>query len=219
MPEKPSECEHKRSAVRLKTYADNTKHIVTQCLICGRTLKDHKKSMIKEWQSLFPFEKDLRRDIDIDYQQWWKLKSEVIENVLGDDGRYPEFDNDEFLDKYELENPKPISSGECNHSSTNLTLRKYSDTNVSVVLQCQICGKHIKNIPKKDAPNIDYLPEFDSEIEERQGEELSRWYGEYSSTREKSEDNFYKELLGKISAGEITRTDKTTFGSYYNSGE
>ena len=50
--EKPTICEHEKTGLRLKTHVNNTTHVVTQCLICGGLIKDHKKSIVEDWESL-----------------------------------------------------------------------------------------------------------------------------------------------------------------------
>jgi len=218
-PEKPSKCSHSEKEIRLRFYTDKTSHIVTQCLLCGGFIKDHKKSEFCNWVDLPPYEEGKRRKEDIEYNRWWETRNEILKNIIGKDGRYPEFEYDEFKSIYEINNPKPMSSNECNHKLTQLTLRKYSESNTSVVKQCLSCGKHIDNIPKKSVKNINSFPIFDAGLEDEMEEKVNKWYLTFSTNLNLAKQSFEEELSRKIKAGEVSRVNKTTFGSYYESQE
>ena len=218
-PEKPGDCPHEEQEIRLRRHANNSTHVVSQCLICGRAVKDHKKTETPDWDSLPSYEEGKRRKEEVLYNRWWELRNELVKKVIGEDGRLPEFDYIEFQKTYELDHPRPLSPSECNHSSTRITLRKYSETNIAVVLQCCACGKHVKNIPKKEVDGVGDLPEFDPDLEEEAWNKGSVWFKEFYSKYKQAKRKFEKELIEKIRSGEISRINKTTFGSYYESKE
>lgn len=219
MPDKPGVCEHGKMELRLKKHADDTTHVVTQCIICGRMIDNYKKSDIVNWKTLPPFEENIKRKEEIEYQIWWTKRNEILKNAIGDDGQYPDFDYEAFYESYKKENPAPKSPSECQHLLPQLTIRKYSQPNISVVLQCSECGKHIKSVSKKDVSNISVLPAFNPNIEEQSWDRISQWHEERSAAAKRAQDQFYEDLTRKIESGQISRVDKTTFGSYYDSVE
>ena len=180
-PEKPSECSHEKQGIRLRRHANSSTHVVSQCLICGRVVKDHKKSDTPKWESLPSVEEGKRRKEEVLYSRWWELRNELVLNVVGEDGGFPRFDYFEFQNSYKLDCPKPLSPSECSHYSTKLTLRKYSETNTAIVLQCCVCGKHVKNIPKREVDDISVLPEFDPDLEEDTCNKESIWFEKFYS--------------------------------------
>jgi 5-methylcytosine-specific restriction endonuclease McrA len=218
-PKKPSDCEHPKSEMRLRHHADNTAHVVTQCLACGRVLDNHKKNEVTNWEALHPFEEGKKRKEEIEYSRWWESKNNLLRNVISEDGHYPEFSYEEFSRDYETKNPKPISPSDCPHNSTQLTLRRYSPSNTSIVRQCCVCGKHVDNVPKRSVKNPNSLPDFNCTLENEAWGRVSSWSNKYSEQLEKAKNNFKEELLEKIRSGEVSKIDKTTFGTYYESPE
>lgn len=218
-PKKPPACEHKRSEVRLRHHADHTIHVVTQCLVCGRVMAHHKKNEVPNWDILHPFEEGKRRKEEVEYSRWWESKNILLKNVIGEDGKYPEFSYEDFSKDYEIKNPKPISPSDCSHNSTLLTLRRYGTLNTSVVRQCRICGKHVDNIPKASVENLSSLPDFNDTLESETWNKVSNWSSRYSENLTRAKNNFKNELIEKIRSGEISKVDKTTYGTYYESQE
>lgn len=218
-PEKPSDCLHPKTEMRRRHHADNTAHVVTQCLECGRVLANHKKAEVPSWTKLPVFEEERARREEIEYSRWWESRNVLIKNVVGVDGKYPEFNYEEFSRDYELRNPKPLSPYECPHSLPKLTIRRYSESNVSVVLQCGVCGKHIDNVPKRNVKNLDLLPAFNCTLEEDAWGKVTDWSQRRWDSLKKAKELFEEELLKKIHLGKIAKVDKTTFGSYYESQE
>lgn len=218
-PERPSECLHPGTEVRRRHHADNTSHVVTQCLDCGRVLVNHKKTEVPSWTTLPMFEEGKRRKEEIEYSRWWEGRNKLMKDVLGEEGKNPEFNYEEFSKDYELRNPKPFSPFECLHPSTQLTIRRYSESNVSVVQQCCVCGKHVDSVPKKSVKNLDSLPAFNCTLEEEAWDMVVDWSKKHWDCLKKARDVFEEELLEKIRLGEVAKIDKTTFGSYYVSQE
>jgi hypothetical protein len=218
-PEKPSDCLHQKTEVRLRHHADSTFHVVTQCWDCGRVLKNHKQAEVPNWNKLPIFEEGKRRREEIEYSRWWECRNKLMKDVVGNDGKYPEFNYEEFSKGYELRNPKPLSPYECPHSTQQLTIRKYSESNIAVVRQCCVCGKHIDNVPKRNVKNLDLLPAFNCTLEDEAWDKVTDWSQRHWDSIKKARDIFEEELLEKIRQGEVSKIDKTTFGSYYESQE
>jgi len=215
----PEPCDHKVTDIRLREFSDQSTHIVTQCLTCGRAIKDHKKSDIHNISSISEFEEGLRRKEEIAYQRWWSLHNEIVERINGEDGKRHEFNYDVFVKNYEKKHPKPFTSNECKHKSTKLTTRIYSPKNTTVVSQCTQCGKHLNNIPKNKVKNIQNLPPFDLEVEQQLWDEFLQWNKAFSEQCKLAKGIFYEDISSKIASGEITRIDKSTFGTYYDTEE
>ncbi len=218
-PEKPSPCKHKTNQICLRQYADGSHHVVTQCLTCGSPIKDHKKSSISNWQSLPSFDNSIQRADVVAYHQWWDSLWKIKEEAVGEDGKYPEFDDNQFRVDYEKNNPKPMSPHECPHYEKALTLRTYRNGSVAVVEQCFSCGKHIRSVSKKEANNLRKLPSFNENIEESLYKRISDWHKKQYQSWQSAKIDFHNDLGHKIKSGYVTRVDKSTFGSYYDSEE
>lgn len=218
-PEKPTPCKHDISQIRLREYADGSHHIVTQCLNCGSPIKDHKKSSILNWESLPSFDTTIKRNDVIAYHQWWDLRYKIKEEAIGEDGKYPEFDDMQFRTDYEKHNPKPMSPHECPHVEKILTIRTYKNGSVAAVEQCFSCGKHIRSVSKKEVKNLRRLPAFNENIEESLYKRISDWHRKQYQSWQKAKIAFNDDLMKKIKSGEISRVDKSTFASYYDSDQ
>lgn len=219
IPEKPEPCRHASTELRLKTHADDSTHIVTQCLDCGAPITTHKKDGVPFAEKLPLFDKDIKCEKSMEYWQWVANRNEIIDTTLGEEGRYPEFDLHEFRVQFEKRNTKPFCPGECNHTSQHVTVRRYSTSNVAAVLQCKDCGLHIKSVPKREFGNLDDLPEFDAFKEPRLNKAVRDWYNRRALEEKKAREEFNKDLVRKIRSGEVSRVDKSKFGTYYTSEE
>ncbi|WP_411727406.1 hypothetical protein [Methyloglobulus sp.] len=168
-PKKPNaNCCHENTVIRLRDNGDKKPLVVSQCLSCGACKQSHKRNETKNWESLPPFDEALFKNR---YSQndhcWYQKRREIYWEIYGTEGIYPQFNSSSFSEEFKAIDLPPKYSEECKHSNTDtqITLRVYAKRkSPAVVLQCKVCGKHLKDIPKKEVPDIKRLPLFNESI-------------------------------------------------------
>ncbi|TKB53079.1 HNH endonuclease [Ferrimonas aestuarii] len=218
-PQKPQPCAHNITEWRLRYNRDSSTRVVEQCLSCGRNLRDRRKADSPGWEHYPIFDKSIQRVEDNEYRVWCEKRGEVVSEHLRNNRTYANFNREEFVKEYTKTNPEPTYPEYCDHPQTELTLRKFSPSNLSVVEQCQVCGKHVRSIPKKTVLDINSLSAFDENLEEQTRNIWIQWNNRLHNASKKANLEKIEEIRRKISLGEVTDEDSSTFGTYYNTEE
>jgi hypothetical protein len=218
VPPKPIACEHRKFERRLKTHRDNSTHIVDQCLNCGSLVRSYKKSHEESFPTLTPFDHHLRSKENIEYYQWWFSRNTIVNQIVDNQGRPPEFNEEAFKKSYKVNYHEPTSPEYCTHESWELRIRLYSNSD-AVVKQCNHCGVHIKAVSKKNIPNYFELPHFDSEARDLCYSIHSEWSKRYYAALKTAQKEFKSSISKKIALGEIKIKETSTFELYYSTPE
>ncbi|WP_169565746.1 HNH endonuclease [Neptunomonas japonica] len=222
-PPEPSLCLHNLSEPRSKYHSNGSLHIVVQCLECGNSLKTLKRSDYPNWKQCSEFDYELRFKDPIakEYRYWREIKSEHYQMLME---KYPKFtptgqavlelikdQHKHAKEKLLQDFPEPIHRDNCDHSSTDVTIRLLS-SGKQVVQQCLSCGHHLKAISKNKTEDIGCLPLFDEEIEKLREPELALW-----QSRVRSLDKYWGGLY-RNACNENSQPVRT-FEQYYSSEE
>lgn len=220
-PKAPKKCTHSRQEIRIKIHKNHTEHLAKQCLICGMSVQDLKKSDVSNWNNLLIFDKTLGQDRYNDYKKWWHNRYEIL-NKINPNQHIEEFDTEKFEKEYILKNPSPVCPEKCTHQKFKKTVREYKNNSTAIVLQCLICGLHIKNLSKKgidDIDDIDTLDKFDNDLHMATHKIYSEWNSKFYNATIEERKEFNRKKNVKIQNGEITLFNKSKFATYYDSLE
>lgn len=218
-PKNPYNCNHSGCEIRLRTFKNGSTHVVKQCLKCGRPIEDLKKVKVCDWQSLPAFDESITDSKNEAYNKWHQKRFEVHQAALDTGDEIPDFDYDNFLIQYKLNDPEPLSSHLCNHKNTQNTLRLYEKGGDAVVIQCMDCGKHIRSAPKHSVDNYLSLPYFDEKLQVTVKERHSAWCHRKMVSSKKERGKFVAQRTKDIKSGVYHIEINDTFNTYYDSIE
>lgn len=79
------------------------------------------------------------------------------------------------VSQFEHAFPKPVTVRECSHKKSERRVKTHGNLSQHVVVQCLICGADIESVQKSDAPNWEYLPEFNQKLRDDRNARIMEW--------------------------------------------
>lgn len=217
-PYNPSQCHHPDIELRIRAFDDNSTHLVKQCLSCGKALGNAKKDNNPDWMSYPEFNSNIGSKERATYRNWITMRQQTITDALVEIDTTPDFNHAEFKAKYTESHPEPLSPSTCEHPDTHITIRRYGDHMPHAVVQCKICGKHVKGISKAGV-NINETPEFDLLLEPKCNENHNKWFQTFIAAQKKASAAHAETVDRKVDTGEYQRVIRSKFNTYYDSDE
>ena len=212
-------CEHPEVEARLRTYTNNSTHVVIQCLVCGRPVRDLKKNAVTDWQNLPDFDESITQDKLDDCHRWSADRYGVYVKALREGDELPEFDYGGFREQYALEHNEPLTVHSCGHLRSENTLRMYESGARAVVLQCLDCGKHIKSVSSNSVSDISALHTFNEFLQRHNEQQYSEWLDNMIAAKKNAEQVFRENLNRELAEGKYSFKINSRFNTYYDSSE
>jgi 5-methylcytosine-specific restriction endonuclease McrA len=148
---------------------------------------------------------------------WQSERQKIKEPEIGALEAFFEFDWTGFAQGYELQFPSPVDPSTCEHARSTLRHRIYRKGGDAAVLQCEVCGKHLRAVSKANAPAVNTLEAFDESLPKTRVDDLRRWYRTRHEALENAWLEFRAERSRRIASGELRHADTSRFGTYYAS--
>ena len=218
-PSMPERCRHSDTGVRLRSFEDGSKQLVSQCTGCGIQTRSHRKNSVPDWTKVEVFNEVFPQPHEDEHARWTAARYKVITDAMHEGSEIPDFDDAGFRAGYELKNPRPPFATQCEHAEFVHTKRIYPSGASAVVAQCKSCGHHIKTISKKDLKDTESLSAFDEGQKNRFNAIASNWHEAFSVAWKKAHSEYVSKTQSQIWNGEIKYQDNTRFGTYYVSEE
>ena len=208
-------CAHANGEERLRVAKGGANHLWLQCVDCGSLLASLTRSEYPG-QTFPPFdesllEAEIRRNAD-----WHAQRQALLVAERGEAAR--SFEAASFDATYEIAHPRPFDPYDCSHPTSKHT-RKRSETSDTVVLQCDRCGKHVRNVSKALFPDLDVLLPFDGSTWATVTKVADAWRDAWYKARQLAEQEFLAQRRQRIASGEIREVDTSRFGTYYTTPE
>jgi hypothetical protein len=210
-------CAHASQERRVRTFRDGTIHACLQCLACGQKVADVPKP--ENWRELPRFGDALRDAASVPETAWQAERARIRYEIEGALDERFRFDDDGFSADYERSRPRPFDPTNCQHQTTSLCRRTYGNGTWAAVLQCDVCGKHLRSVRQADAPPPDTLKAFDETRGRLLHKAGTEWLMERVAAGKSARNEFNQEIARKLASGELVYTDTSLFGTYYSSPE